>query len=701
MRIISLFIALLALVPRAESQILDPVSFETDYQKVSENTYDLTFKAQIEEGWYIYSQFLDEGGPIPTSLNFENARGFEVIGKTEEISDHKKEGHDEIFDMQVVKFAKEVTFRQRIKAVSTPITISGFVEYMTCDDTRCLAPTQKNFTIKIEGDNQKEEKDTAEKVSMPKQEEKDEDTTYTLPKKQDSLTLIDEDTSKADPNDQAVATQTDEGSEKEVFTVNTEPVADCGEPIDTQKSNWGIFILGFLGGLIALLTPCVFPMIPLTVSFFTKGERKGIKGAVLYGFFILMVYLLLSIPFHLMDTINPDILNDISTNVWLNILFFLVFVVFAFSFFGYYELTLPSSWTNKASSAEGAGGVLGIFFMALTLSLVSFSCTGPILGSLLAGALSSDGGAMQLTAGMAGFGLALALPFGLFAAFPGWMKSLPKSGGWMNTIKVVLGFLELALALKFLSNADLVKRWGLLKIEPFLGLWILIFAALGIYLLGKISFPHDSPLKKLKPGRVLFAVLVFVFVGYLASGFRYQESTKTFTPLKLLSGLAPPVGYSWIHPNDCPQNLNCFKDLEEGLDYATAENKPVMLDFTGHACVNCRKMEEHVWPEPQVYEYLNEEFVLISLYVDEKVSLPKEAQKTVETINGGTRTLRTKGQKWAHFQTSTFRINSQPFYVLMTPGGQVLNHPVTYTPDASEYAAFLKCGLDAFERLNP
>ena len=462
-------------------------------------------------------------------------------------------------------------------------------------------------------------------------------------------------------------------------------------------------VLGFLGGLVALLTPCVFPMIPLTVSFFTKGSEnksKGLFNAALYGFFILGVYLLLSIPFHLLDSVNPGILNDISTNVWLNIAFFLIFLFFAFSFFGYYELTLPASWSNKASSAEGAGGIIGIFFMALTLALVSFSCTGPILGSLLAGALSSDGGAWQLTAGMGGFGLALALPFALFAAFPSWMNTLPKSGGWLTTVKVVLGFLELALAFKFLSNADLVTRWGLLKIEPFLIIWILIFLGLGLYLFGKIKFPHDSPIAKLSPVRMGLGVLSFAFAVYLMSGFRYDERAGTFSSLTWLSGLAPPAGYSWMHPKKCPNNLDCFKDFGLGLEHAQKNGKPILVDFTGHACVNCRKMEEHVWPENEIYKYLKDDYVLISLYVDEKIELPKEEQIKVKNVQGeGERKLRTKGHKWQHFQTKYFGNNSQPFYVLLSPEGELLNKPVGYTPDVNEYASFLECGLKAFDEV--
>jgi len=446
-------------------------------------------------------------------------------------------------------------------------------------------------------------------------------------------------------------------------------------------------------------------MIPLTVSLFTKksGQSKGsgISKALLYGFFILLVYLILSIPFHLLDSVNPDILNQISTNVWLNVIFFAVFLFFAFSFFGYYELTLPSSWTNKTTQGESSGGIIGIFFMALTLAIVSFSCTGPILGSLLAGSLTADGGAWQLTAGMAGFGVSLGLPFALFAMFPNMMNALPKSGGWLNTTKVILGFLELALAFKFLSNADLVAHWGLLKIEPFLIIWIIIFAGLALYLFGKIKFPHDSPLKKLSFLRVSGGILVAAFTIYLISGFRVNKEKGTFTPLTLLSGLAPPVSYSWFYPSTSTNNLKVFKDLKEGIAYAKKVNKPIMIDFTGYACVNCRKMEEHVWPSEKIDSYLRNDYILISLYVDDKKDLPDNESVEVNRINGGTRLLENYGQKWANFQTQFFQSNSQPYYVILnSEGNKVLTKPVGYTPNEEDYAKFLSAGLESFKTNN-
>ncbi|MEM1323794.1 MAG: cytochrome c biogenesis protein CcdA [Bacteroidota bacterium] len=656
----------------SNSGILDPVSWAFEVKKINDQEYDLIYKAKIDEGWYIYSQFLEgDDGPIRTQFywNTEDTN-VEYVGDTKEEGPKRVKEYDKNFEMELIKFKKAAIFTQRVKVKDASKPFKGDLEFMTCEATRCLPPAFVPFKANFA----------------------------------DLSTAIGD---AAEEEEEAIATIPSpaiKGDSPYPFSPEmvSQPMSQCGEVAATEEegsSIWSIFILGFLGGLVALLTPCVFPMIPLTVSFFTKGsenKQKGLVNAGLYGLFILLVYLLLSAPFHLMDSVNPDILNDISTNVWLNLAFFVIFIFFAFSFFGYYELTLPSSWTNKASSAESTGGILGIFFMALTLALVSFSCTGPILGSLLAGALSSDGGAWQLTSGMGGFGLALALPFALFAAFPGWMNSLPRSGGWLNSVKVVLGFLELALALKFLSNADLVKHWGLLKIEPFLILWIIVFIGLGAYLFGLLKFPHDSPVKKLGIPRMALGVLSIAFAIYLASGFRYNEKTETFTSLTLLSGLAPPVGYSWIHPKECPNNLDCFKDFDSGWAHARETGKPIMIDFTGYACVNCRKMEEQVWPKKKIIDYLKDDYVLISLYVDDKLELPESEQVTVEKQTGGKRKLRTYGNKWAHFQTEFFKNNSQPYYVLLSPDGTLLNAPVGYTPDEDEYANFLECGIQSF-----
>ncbi|WP_156825683.1 protein-disulfide reductase DsbD family protein [Lewinella cohaerens] len=651
----------------ATETILQPVRWEVQVDEYGDKDYEITFTANLQEEWNLYSQDTEDNGPIPTAFYIQQGDEEVILPFLE--SGDLKEGMDPVFGVIVKKYDHgPVTFSNRSTGENP---LKGVIEYMSCDATRCI-PMNTDFAISFN----------------PL-----------------TITVGDPD---AVPTDGAAETsvQLTSGYGDEAFQTaiaNTETLGECNDEVTVEsgKGIWQIFGLGFLGGLIALLTPCVFPMIPLTVSFFTKSattRKKGVSNALLYGFFIFLVYLLLSIPFHLMDTIDPDILNKISTSVPLNIFFFAIFIVFAISFFGYFELTVPESWTNKASSAEGSGGIIGIFFMALTLALVSFSCTGPILGSLLVGALSGDGGAMQLTAGMGGFGLALALPFAIFAAFPGMMKSLPRSGGWLNTVKVVLGFVELALALKFLSNADLVDHWGVLKIELFLGLWILIGIGLALYLFGKIKFPHDSPIKKLGPIRIGLAVLTVAFVAYLMTGFRVDAEKESYRPLTLLSGLAPPVCYSFWRPCDCPQQLDCFKDLEEGLAFAKENNKPVMIDFTGYACVNCRKMEENVWPEPEVYPYLKDDYVVISLYVDDKKELKEPMMVT--TTSGRERELDEVGEKWAHFQQIYFNQNSQPQYVLVSPDGQRLNNPVNYTPDVEEYAEFLRCGLENFRRLS-
>ena len=665
MKKIALFIALFISF-LSSAQIIEPVKWEFKTQKVSDNEYDILFIANLDEKWAVYSQFVEEGGPLPTVFLFEDHEGYERIGNVVEDDENKVTKMDPVFQMVVTKFFDKATFIQKVKLNNGEAVIKGALEFQACDDEKCLMPTEIPFEFSY---------NSASGLTLVGQQ-------------------LTDDIPAADNNDANYA----------LYGMAPEDIKSSGTNIEQGKSLWTIFGLGFLGGLVALLTPCVFPMIPLTVSFFTKkndqSSGSGISKAILYGFFILLVYLILSIPFHLLDSVNPDILNEISTNVVLNIVFFAIFMFFAFSFFGYYELTLPSSWTAKTTQGENVGGSLGVFFMALTLALVSFSCTGPILGSLLAGSLSTDGGAWQLTAGMGGFGLALGLPFALFAAFPGWLNSLPKSGGWLNTVKVVLGFLELALAFKFLSNADLVKQWGLLKIEVFLGIWIIIFAGLALYLFGKIKFPHDSPIRKLSFLRVSTAVLVLAFTIYLGTGYRVSEKTGTYHPLKLLSGLAPPVGYSWLHPKDSPSDLKAFKDLKEGIAYAREVGKPIMIDFTGYACVNCRKMEEHVWSEERIGKYLKDDYVLISLYVDDKRALPEDQKLSVNRINGGTRVLENYGHKWAHFQTQFFQTNSQPYYVLLTPDGQqVLNKPVGYTPDEDEYAQFLQNGLEVYKTL--
>ena len=659
-----ILVLILALVAQYSfAQILNPVKWELSVVPVEPLEYELVFTANIEKNWAIYSQFLEEGGPLPTVISFEASPFYETLGAPYEKPLNKVTKHDAVFEMVVSKFYKRAVFVQRIKIIEqSAFDLIGNVEYMTCDDSRCTYKPDNPFAFN-----------------------------YT-PAKGLAVASASKIETEIIP----------ENANVKLYGMQPDQIKHYSEVSKSSRSLWRIFALGVLGGLLALLTPCVFPMIPLTVSFFTKktDDNSGFMKALLYGLFIVLVYLILSIPFHLLDSVNPDILNEISTNVWLNVIFFLIFIIFAFSFFGYYELTLPSKWTNFTSQGEGVGGILGVFFMALTLSIVSFSCTGPILGSLLAGSLSSNGGAWQLTAGMGGFGVALGFPFALFAMFPNMLKALPKSGGWLNTTKVVLGFLELALAFKFLSNADLVQHWGLLKIEVFLAIWILIFLGLTLYIFGVLKFPHDGPIRKRSFLRISSGLLVFAFVVYLGSGFKLNDTTKTFTPLTLLSGLAPPVGHSILYPNDTPNNFKSFKDFKKGVAYAQKVNKPILLDFTGYACVNCRKMEEIVWSKPSIAPYFENEYVLISLYVDDKKALPEAQKISVERLGGGSRTLTNFGHKWAHFQTEFFQSNSQPFYVLLSPDAKIELAPkVGYTPDVKNYEAFLKLGLEAFKVL--
>lgn len=629
------------------------VKFTASVEKLSDTQYQITYDAVIAEKWKLYSTVLPDMTALPTEFTYNNEEGnYLLLGSVEEIGSEVK--YDPIFQAELRIFEKKAKFIQKIQVLNPDLDfIDVDIDYQTCDDQSCL-PGFENIKITLDGEIIKETV-TIDQESIEKKNEL-------------KIEIKGKDNFK---------TEITESSE---------------------TSYWNIFALGFVGGLIALLTPCVFPMIPLTVSFFTKRSttrQKGVSNAVLYGVFIVVIYLLLSLPFHLMDSLDPEILNNISTNTWLNIIFFIIFMFFAFSFFGYYEITLPSSWGNKMDNASNIGGIIGIFFMALTLAIVSFSCTGPILGSLLAGSLTSDGGAMQLTAGMGGFGMALALPFALFALFPSWLNSLPKSGGWLNTVKVVLGFLELALALKFLSNADLVEGWGLIKRELFIGLWIVIFTGLALYLFGFIRFPHDAPNQKIGSGRRILAIGTSLFVLYMIPGLTNHQEYKN---LKILSGFPPPMFYSYYaQKSECPLGLNCFKDWDEGLAYAKENNKPILLDFTGWACVNCRKMEENVWSETDVYNLINNNFVLISLYVDDRKELPVDKQFDFERTDGNVKKIKTVGDKWATFQIVNFQTASQPYYLLLSPQLEMLNTPKEYT-DKADYFNWLKTGLENFKK---
>ena len=479
-------------------------------------------------------------------------------------------------------------------------------------------------------------------------------------------------------------------------TAATQPPDNaCGTAAATTNSSsspWDLLLLGFLGGLIALITPCVFPMIPVTVSFFTKRSKtrkQGIKNGLLYGVSIFLIYVLASLPFHILGNVQPEIFNSISTNPWLNIIFFTIFVFFSISFFGFFEISLPSGIANKADSKSGLGSIAGIFFMAITLAIVSFSCTGPILGTLLVGSL--QGGAWALTYGMAGFGLALALPFTLFAIFPQWLQSLPKSGGWLDTVKKVLAFLELALAFKFLSNADLVEHWGLLKREVFLGIWALISIALALYLIGKLLLPHDVKGEKISGGRKLGAVVAFAFGIILIVG---MVPKNTYL-LKFLSGFPPPTHYS-LFTNTAEQaglHANVVNDYEKAVQLSKQQNKPILIDFTGWACVNCRKMEENVWTDPAVMSFIQNNFILVSLYVDDKALLPVDKRFTYTTKAGDKKEITSIGDLWATFQAENFNQSSQPLYVVMSPDQKLLSNPVGYTPDAKEYLNWLQCSI--------
>jgi len=638
------------------SQTADnPIVWESSIHKISETTYDAVFTAKLLQEWHLYSQYNPENASQPLKITVpEGKTGYKLVGKAQESKTDKE--FSETWGKEEIFFKDTAIITQRVAIVDATITSITLEVYAQVCKQACIQ-IEESFSFPLDGKKLKKEVVVLDDKSK----------TFT-----ESLQL----------------------------DLKNTALLNSGNKTESKSGSslFNIFLLGFVGGLFALLTPCVFPMIPLTVSFFTKqsqSKSKGIFNAVLYGVFIVVIYMLLSVPFHLIDGLDPSILNTISTNIWLNIFFFVILVFFSLSFFGFYEITLPSSWGTKMDAASDVGGFVGIFFMALTLAIVSFSCTGPILGSLLAGSLGTVGNpAFQLSAGMTGFGLALALPFALFALFPNLLSSLPKSGGWLNTTKVILGFLELAFAFKFLSNSDLVGHWDILKREVFIGLWIVIFSGLALYLFGKIKFPHDSPIKKLSFFRVSFGVLVFAFVVYLIPG-TFKNPTWN---LNALSGFPPPQFYSiYEQASDCPLGLNCYKDFDEGVLVAKAANKPILLDFTGWACVNCRKMEENVWSDPEIYTLLKEEYILISLYVDDnEKQLPKAAQFDFRKPNGQIKKIRTYGDKWSTFQIINFKNASQPYYVLMNADLEVLNSPQQYT-DIKTYRNWLKKGIENFK----
>jgi len=675
-RFIALIISVLLLNNPAEAQILQPVKWKTSVETAVPGEATLVMTAKIDKGWHLYSQNIADGGPIKTTFTFEPSANYELVGV---VSEGKAiEYYDKNFEMDLKYFADQAIFKQKVKLKNSgSFKISGYVEFMVCDDEKCLPPDQVDFTFKIKGEGKT--KEAVENIPTPT----DTAIPANIPAVVDSPVV----------NENIVP---DEYSSKQYLTEGGSPIVDlepgCGE-LESEEhvsSIWGIFIGGIIGGLLALLTPCVFPMIPMTVSFFTKrsgSKKKGIINAIIYAISIIVIYV--GLGFLVTVTLGSDALNEMASNSFFNLAFFVIFIIFAISFFGAFEIVLPSWLVNKADAASDRGGLIGIFFMAFTLSLVSFSCTGPIIGTLLVEAAHGRSYLGPL-AGMTGFALALALPFALFAAFPSWLATLPKSGGWLNSVKVSLGFLELALALKFLSNVDLAYHWGFLKREIFIALWVVIFGLWGLYLLGKLKFSHDSDVHYISVPRLMFAMIVLSFTFYLLPGI-------WGAPLKLISGFPPPEFYKeWVEPksSNCPHDLLCFKDYEEGMRYAKQQGKPVMLDYTGWSCVNCRKMEDNVWSDPKVLKRLAENYVIISLYVDDKTPLPANEQY----VSSSGKKIRTTGNKWSDMQRTLYETNSQPYYVLLDNNGKILAQPRGYTPDIDTYVKFLDEGLCRYEK---
>ncbi|WP_298140795.1 cytochrome c biogenesis protein CcdA [Flavobacterium sp.] len=651
------------------AQVKNPVKWTTKTEKVSDNEFNLVINGTIEEGWHVYSQFTPDGGSLPIVITFKDQKGnYELVGKAKE-SPYKKAFND-VFEVDEYYFEKKVTVTQKVKVTNPKVkNIKLNFEYQVCKEA-CINDN-KDFTFEIP------EIKVAESLDKP---------------------VSNVDSVKVD------STTTEEVKTTPVATPETKKEEPKKEE---ERGLWTIFFLAFLGGFAALLTPCVFPMIPMTVSFFTKQSKtkaEGKRNAIIYGISIILIYVVLGLA--VTAIFGADALNALSTNVWFNIIFFVLLVVFASSFLGAFEIMLPNSWANKVDRQADRGGIIGILFMALALAIVSFSCTGPIVGTLLVESASKGG--IAPVVGMLGFSSALALPFMLFAMFPGWLNSLPKSGGWLNTVKVSLGFLELALAFKFLSNADLVLQLHWFERETFLALWIAIFGTWGIYLLGKITLPHDSPLTHISVGRLFMALIVLSFTVYMIPGL-------WGAPLKLISAFPPPQTYS-ESPNGVggssvaseeklpdgaeigPHGLIVFTDYDKGLAYAKEVKKPALLDFTGHACVNCRKMENNVWSDEKVLNILKSEVVLISLYADDKRPLPKDEQFVSKSTGSEIETI---GDKWTDFMITKYNTNTQPLYVLVDNQGNNLNKvtPTTsYNPDIDFYANWLKQGIVNFKK---
>ena len=666
---------LLLFAVAVQAQIQDPVKFNSELKILAADEAEVVFTAAIDKGWHVYSTDLGDGGPISATFNVEKISGAEVVGKLKPVG-KEISTFDKLFEMKVRYFENTAQFVQKLKLTGGAYQIEGYLEYGACNDENCLPPTQVPF--KFSGKAEGAAKEAAAAAAETKAEEQ--------PAKQETVsgTAPVAAIGGADgPTEIKVADKVD------LWKPVISELNSLGETTSQEDMSWiYIFITGFAGGLLALFTPCVWPIIPMTVSFFlkrSKDKKKGIRDAWTYGASIVVIYVTLGLAITLI--FGASALNALSTNAVFNILFCLMLVVFAASFFGAFEITLPSKWSTAVDSkAEATSGLLSIFLMAFTLSLVSFSCTGPIIGFLLV-QVSTTGSVVAPAIGMLGFAIALALPFTLFALFPSWLKSMPKSGGWMNIIKVTLGFLELAFALKFLSVADLAYGWRILDRETFLALWIVLFALLGFYLLGKIKFPHDDDDSKVSVPRFFMALASLAFAVYMVPGL-------WGAPLKAVSAFAPPMQTQDFNLYNNEVHAK-FDDYDLGMEYARQHGKPVMLDFTGYGCVNCRKMELAVWTNPKVSDIINNDYVLITLYVDNKTPLPSPV-KIVE--NGTERTLRTVGDKWSYLQRVKFGANAQPFYVLIDNEGKPLNKSYSYDEEIPKYIEFLQTGLENYKK---
>lgn len=670
--LLSCLLIIMAWLP-SFAQIQEPVKFKTELKTISDTEAQIVFTGNIDAGWHVYSTDLPSGGPISATFNVEKIQGAELMGKLTP-QGKEIENFDKVFEMKLRYFENTATFVQKFKITDASYQIEGYLEYGACNDENCLPPTEVPFSFSGKGN--------AATATVATSETKAE--TVNQPAAENSVaetTAID--------STATVALSDNETSVQDYWTPVIKELNSYGETTSQQDRSWiYIFFAGFIGGLLALFTPCVWPIIPMTVSFFlkrSKDKKKGIRDAWTYGASIVVIYVALGLAITLI--FGASALNALSTNAVFNILFCLMLIIFAASFFGAFELTLPSKWSNAVDSkAEQTSGLLSIFLMAFTLSLVSFSCTGPIIGFLLV-EVSTTGSVIAPAIGMLGFAIALALPFTLFAMFPSWLKSMPKSGGWMNVIKVTLGFLELAFALKFLSVADLAYGWRILDRETFLALWIVIFGLLGFYLLGKIKFPHDDDDNTTSVPRFFMTLISLAFAVYMVPGL-------WGAPLKAVSAFAPPMTTQDFNLYNNEVHAK-FDDYDAGMEYAKRNGKPVMLDFTGYGCVNCRKMEAAVWTDPKVSKLMTDDYVLITLYVDNKEPLPEHI-KVME--NGKERTLRTVGDKWSYLQRSKFGANAQPFYVLIDNEGKPLNKSYSYDEDIDKYVDFLQTGLDNYKK---